>query len=96
MEVTISQAAVLVLTSNLIKCPALKIQVRLLKCKSYRKETETGFKTDALKSVWFVGPNRKLLMFTVKFEVECFAGVDEKTQQPPVLGTKKYCMPALQ
>lgn len=64
---------------------------RLLKFKSFRKETETGFKTDALKSVWFVGLNRKLLLFTVKFEVKYFAGIDEKTQEPPALGIKKYC-----
>lgn len=94
MEVTTSQVAVLVPMSNLIKCPALKIQVGFRNVNPLGKK-ETGFKTDATKSVWFFGLNRKLLMFTVKFEVECFAGIDDKTQQPPVLGTKKYCMPAL-
>lgn len=68
---------------------------RLLKFKSYRKERQTGFETDALRSAWFVCLSRKLLLFTVKFEVNCFAGIDEKTQQPPALGTMKYCMPIL-
>lgn len=56
--VTVSQAAVLVPMSNLIKYPALKIKVGFSNLKSFREKTETGYKTDALKVVLFVGLNR--------------------------------------
>lgn len=67
---------------------------RLLKFKSYRIETETGFKTDALKSAWFVGLRENYFCLQLSL-VKCFAGIDEKTQQPPALGTMKYCTPIL-
>lgn len=68
---------------------------RLLKFRFFRKESEIGFKRVAVKLAWFVCLNRKLLMFTVKFEIKCFAGIDEKTQLPPALGTKNCSMPIL-
>lgn len=58
VKVTVSQAAVLVPMSNLIKYSALKIKVGFWNLKSFRKKAETRFKTDTLRAVWFVCLNR--------------------------------------
>lgn len=64
VKVTVSQAAVLVPMSNLIKYPALKIKVGFWNLKSFRKKAETRFKADTLRTVWFVGLNRITCVYT--------------------------------